>query len=133
MNDEPEDLHALAAMASLFGAEMKNIDSKFIEKPHHGGLEFDPRELVNSARLKNTGADHPKDLRQTSFSNTKQLKTSTSVVPVLTAEKLFSDTSDSKLLLEEMQKVKEILYKIDNNLSKISGMAGKIFSNLNTR
>ena len=133
MNEEPEDLHALAAMASLFGAEMKNIDSKFIEKPHHGGLEFDPRELVNSARLKNISTDPSKELRQTSFSNTKQLKTNSSVMPVITDEKLFSNTSDSKLLLEEVQKVKEILYKIDNNLSKISGMAGKIFSNLNTR
>ena len=120
-------------MMGLFGAELKNIDTKYTEKPSTGsGAEFDATEVIRREKSKNgltinnqipTSVSHPQ----------------TVVAPLQTERKITSSKqqlsstiseSDPKVV-ELLTSIKEVLFKIDNNLSKISGMAGKIFSNLN--
>jgi uncharacterized protein YacL len=131
--EEQDNLRALAQMMGLFGAELKNIDTKYTEKPSTGsGAEFDATEVIRREKSKNgltinnqipTSVSHPQ----------------TVVAPLQTERKITSSKqqlsstiseSDPKVV-ELLTSIKEVLFKIDNNLSKISGMAGKIFSNLN--
>lgn len=131
--EEQDNLRALAQMMGLFGAELKNIDTKYTEKPSTGsGAEFDATEVIRREKSKNGLTIN--NQTPTSISRPQAVVAPLQAERKITPSKqqLSSTISESDpKVVELLTSIKEVLFKIDNNLSKISGMAGKIFSNLN--
>lgn len=134
--EEQDNLRALAQMMGLFGAELKNIDTKYTEKPSTGsGAEFDATEIIRREKTKNgttsltinNQTPNSASLPQTVVVPSSQERKITPTKQQLNSTTLENDPK----VVELLTSIKEVLFKIDNNLSKISGMAGKIFSNLN--
>lgn len=123
--EELENIQALAAMASVFGNEFKDLDIKYTDKPSTGsGVEFNLKDLIQREAQSKNGISitKPNIKIQTPINNLP-------AAPMSTVKE--NSTIHNESLIQELQGVKQILLKIDNNLSKISGMAGKIFSNIN--
>lgn len=131
--EEQDNLRALAQMMGLFGAELKNIDTKYTEKPSTGsGAEFDATEVIRREKSKNGLTINNQTPTSVSHSQAvvAPLQTERKITP--SKQQLSSAISESDpKIVELLTSIKEVLFKIDNNLSKISGMTGKIFSNLN--
>jgi hypothetical protein len=136
---DPSNLLELAQMASLFGAEMRNIETNYTEKPSTGsGVEFDVRNLIHQEKLSinqnNPQFSHSPVIQTENFLTPNKGATIPGFQPPVRPNPSVNvDRVEMVNLQEDLKAIKEILNRINNNLSKISGMAGKIFSNLNLK
>jgi hypothetical protein len=140
------DVIEAALLAKMVGTELNKVDKSFMDRPNIPANKININQFISQSNLTSPSKRKisPAYLSEAEVQNLVPEPVSqlpnliTEPAPVQPLANI--NPIQQKVLVnndynivEDIQEIKSVLIKINNNLQKISGMAGKLFCGLNNK